>query len=109
MEFEWDEEKRQSNLEKHGVDFEDITPIFEGQIVDWVDHRRVYGEERVNLLGEVEGNIFFVTYTRRNSKYRLISARRANSRERRKYYQSFLGRMETDEGKNGLGASQKND
>lgn len=98
MEFEWDEQKRQRNLEKHGVDFKDITPIFEGQIVEWIDKRQTYGEERINLLGEIEGNIFFLTYTKRNSKYRIISARRANSRERRKYYQTLLGEMETDEG-----------
>ncbi|MDR9404253.1 MAG: BrnT family toxin [Halothece sp. Uz-M2-17] len=98
LEFDWDEGKRQSNLQKHGVDFEDITPIFETDSVQWIDNRKNYGEERVNVLGEVEGDIFFVTYTKRNTKYRLISARRANSRERRKYYQSLLGRMETDEG-----------
>jgi len=98
MEFEWDEGKRQSNLEKHGVDFEDITPAFEGQTVNWIDDRRDYGEQRVNLLGEVEGEIVFITYTRRNFRYRIISARRANSRERRKYYKDILGRMETDEG-----------
>ncbi|PNW65303.1 UNVERIFIED_CONTAM: hypothetical protein BEN50_03915 [Euhalothece sp. KZN 001] len=98
MEFEWDEGKRESNWQKHGVDFEDITPIFETDPVEWIDNRKNYGEERVNVLGEVEGDIFFVTYTKRDTKYRLISARRANSRERRKYYQSLLGRMETDEG-----------
>ena len=98
LEFDWDEGKRQSNLQKHGVDFEDITPIFETDSVQWIDNRKNYGEERGNVLGEVEGDIFFVTYTKRNTKYRLISARRANSRERRKYYQSLLGRMETDEG-----------
>lgn len=99
-EFEWDEGKRQKNIAKHNIDFADITPILENDPLQWIDHRRDYGEERVNLLGEIEGEIFFVTYTIRHSKYRLITARRANSRERRKYYQSLLGGMEADEGQN---------
>ena len=61
--------------------------------MQWIDNRKNYGEERVNVLGEVEGDIFFVTYTKRNTKYRLISARRANSRERRKYYKGIVGRI----------------
>ncbi len=97
MEFEWDEGKRQSNLQKHDVDFEDIKALFESQTLEWIDNRRNYGEERINVLGEIQGDIFFVTYTKRNTKYRLISARRANSRERRKYYKGLLGRMGTDE------------
>jgi len=98
MEFEWDEGKRQSNLQKHGVDFDKIKPIFDGQTVEWVDNRRNYGETRTNLLGQIKGDIFCVTYTKRNSKYRIISARRANSRERRKYYKGILGRTWSDGG-----------
>ncbi len=90
MEFEWDEGKRQSNLQKHGVDFEDIKPVFKGNPIQKIDTRKDYGEERINLIGEVDNEIFFITYTIRNSKYRIISARRANSRERRKYYQSLF-------------------
>ncbi len=101
LEVEWDEGKRQSNLQKHGVDFEDIKAVFESETtVEWIDNRRDYGEQRVNLLGDIAGKIFLITYTKRNAKYRLISARRANSRERRKYYQSLLGGMGTNEGKN---------
>lgn len=102
LEFEWDEGKRQSNLERHGVDFEDIKPVFEQQekTVQSVDNRKQYGETRINLLGEIQNKLYCIIYTKRNSRYRIISARRANSRERRKYYQSLLGRMETDEGQN---------
>lgn len=92
MKFEWDEGKRQSNWQKHNVDFVAVTRIFQQETVRWVDNRKDYGEERINVLGEIEGEIFFVTYTERNSRYRLISARRANSRERRKYYKGILGR-----------------
>jgi hypothetical protein len=100
MEFEWDEGKRQSNLQKHNVDFEDIKPVFEqdNQTIQSIDNRQDYGEIRIKILGEIQGKVYCVIYTKRNSKYRIISARRANSRETRKYYQSLLGRMGTDEG-----------
>ena len=93
MEFEWDEGKRESNWQKHNVDFAAIPPIFDNETVKWIDDRKSYGEERVNLLGTIKGEIFHITYTKRNSKYRLISARRANSRERRKYYKGIVGRI----------------
>lgn len=57
MEFEWDEEKRQSNIQKHGIDFDKIKPVFDKQTVEWVDNRKDYGETRFNLLGEIEGYI----------------------------------------------------
>jgi uncharacterized protein len=34
MEFEWDEAKRAANLAKHGVDFEDVLPMFEREVVE---------------------------------------------------------------------------
>ena len=47
----------------------------------------------------VRGNPIKEVYTRRGTVYRIISARKANDRERRKYYQSLQRRMETEEGK----------
>ena len=39
MEFEWDESKRLSNLDKHGIDFEDVLAVFAGSIVTVEDAR----------------------------------------------------------------------
>ena len=39
MEFDWDEEKRQSNVRKHGIDFRDAAEIFEGVTVMVEDDR----------------------------------------------------------------------
>ena len=86
MKFTWDEQKQQTNLEKHGLDFTTASRIFGGRIVKWIDDRYDYGETRIRALGEVAGLVLHVTYTRRNSARRIISARRANERERRKYY-----------------------
>ena len=85
MAFEWDEEKRQANLVKHGVDFRQMPELFDGPTVEAVDDRN-YGETRANCLGEIEGRVFVVTITWRGADRRIISARKANAREQRTYY-----------------------
>ena len=85
MEFEWDEAKRQSNLEKHGVDFVDAAPILADSPLILEDNRRDYGEQRYLAFGERNDMLFVVAFTLRNGAFRIISARRANSRERRFY------------------------
>jgi uncharacterized DUF497 family protein len=86
MGFEWDEEKRQANLVKHGVDFRLMTALFDGPTLEAVDSRVNYGETRINCLGKVDGRVFVVTITWRAADRRIISARRANARERKTYH-----------------------
>lgn len=86
MRFEWDETKAASNLRKHGVDFDDALRVFldPGRLVA-EDERRDYGEHRFRVLGGVDGRVLLVVYTWRGRVCRLISARKANGRERRRY------------------------
>ena len=84
--FEWDEDKRLSNLAKHGVDFRRAVQIFESRVLNFPDQRRDYGELRIRCLGEIEGRVYNVVYTWRGSIRRIISARKANAREQRAYY-----------------------
>jgi uncharacterized protein len=86
MAFEWDEEKRQGNLVKHGVDFLDMTALFDGPTLEDIDNRYNYGETRINCTGEIQGRVFVVTITWRGADRRIISARKANAREQRKYH-----------------------
>ena len=86
MAFEWDEGKRAANLAKHGVDFLDVTPLFDGETVEMVDDRKDYGETRINCLGAIEGRVYSVTYTWRGAVRRIISARKANEREQGTYH-----------------------
>lgn len=85
MEFEWDEAKRQSNLTKHGVDFTDAAQVLADARFILDDTRRDYGEQRCLAFGEMKGLLFVVAFTLRDGVFRIISARRANSRERRFY------------------------
>ena len=86
--FEWDEQKNAANIAKHGIDFEDLIPVFfsrEALIAQ--DSRTDYGEDRFIILCPLDGRILHVTYTARGAAIRIISARPANKRERRYYEQ----------------------
>ena len=89
MEFEWDSIKNQRNIEKHGIDFTDAVRIFERPTLKVVDNRRNYSEKRIVAMGTVEDVILYVVYTVRDDIWRIIPARRANRRERKKYFEIF--------------------
>ena len=86
--FEWDSRKAESNLEKHGVPFDDALTVFADPtarlIVD-AGHSRV--ELRMVLLGKsTVGRYLAVMFTNRGAdRIRIISARTASRRERRQY------------------------
>jgi uncharacterized protein len=87
--FEWDEAKSQNNLERRGFDFEYAARIFKGDLLEYEDRRRHYGERRFVAIGEIEDEILFVVYTWRGASRRIISARLASRRERDVYRQAF--------------------
>ena len=98
MNFEWDEPKRKSNFDKHGVDLLAAALIFEGPCLTRIDDRYDYGETRYISLGETDGECFVVVHTERNGAIRLISAWRGSRRDRAEYQARFAGRPSTDEG-----------
>lgn len=57
MHYEWDEAKRQSNIEKHGIDFIGIEEVFAGEIVTILDDRFDYGEIRCVTVGLLNGRV----------------------------------------------------
>jgi hypothetical protein len=84
--FEWDDRKAAENFAKHGVPFEYAVRVFlDPYRLDGEDTRHDYGEERRIALGTVEGRLLAIAYTPRGKGIRLISARKANEREQRKY------------------------
>jgi uncharacterized DUF497 family protein len=89
MLFEWDDRKAAQNVAKHGVPFEYAARVFlDPHRLDSQDNRH-YGEERRLTLGKIEGRLFAVAYTPRGTVLRLISARKANAREQRKYNETL--------------------
>lgn len=88
MEFEWDENKNPQNLNKHGISFEEAKEIFSGITFSIVDERFDYEEIREITIGAIENFVIVtVVHTERNGKIRLISARKATPKERKKYYE----------------------
>jgi hypothetical protein len=81
MEFEWDAAKDEANCRKHGFDFTYAIRIFDGP-VRHLASRRDRGEQRMIATGQVEGRFISLVYTRRNGRYRIISARPARRNER---------------------------
>jgi len=85
MRVEWDEPKRQSNREDHGVDFKDAALIFAGIFLEAEDTRRDYGETRVRALGHVGDDYFMIVFTWRGEARRIISAWRVDDEGKRRY------------------------
>jgi uncharacterized DUF497 family protein len=89
--FEWDPNKAASNVEKHGVTFEDATHVFSDpdQLSNYDDEHSSLGEERWVTLGRSRQMILVVVHTfqehMRQATVRIISAREATARERRQY------------------------
>lgn len=86
MTFDWDDGKAQSNLHKHGVRFEMAAAVFlDPDGIDIDATQAGQGEVRRKLVGRIDGLLFTVVYTERGDVTRLISARRSNSKEARRY------------------------
>lgn len=85
IDIEFDEGKSNWNVEVRGIAFE-LAEEFEFDTACYeVDNRKDYGEERIRALGFIRGKIYSLVFTLRNEKVRVISLRKANSRERKKY------------------------
>ncbi|MCB9959790.1 MAG: BrnT family toxin [Rhodospirillaceae bacterium] len=91
MPFEWDEAKRRSNLAKHGIDFVRAARIFRNPILERMDDRQDYGEERWIAIGHWQGQCLVVVYTWRDGKRRLISAWKAGQDDREVYDDRIFG------------------
>ena len=89
MEFEWDENKNKSNIEKHSIDFNDAKQIFNNPMIIKKDTRSDYGEKRWIAIGLLIEFVVVAVYTMRNKIVRLISVRLANKKEKEKYNETF--------------------
>lgn len=91
MKFEWDKNKSEANVQKHGISFDEAKTIFYGLVLTTHDKRKEYGEARKISIGELEHKIAVVVviHTDRKGKTRIISARIANKKERTLYYEDL--------------------
>ena len=86
MEFTWSERKRSLNLKEHGIDFIDARSVFEGLTYTFEDDRFSYGEQRFVTLGLLAGIPVSIAHTENDHEIRVISFRKATSREAKIYF-----------------------
>jgi uncharacterized DUF497 family protein len=85
--YEWDENKNQANILKHGLSFNLAVEVFSDPNAVVQYNREIDGGRRAQIIGRIDGEvvILFVVFTVRGQKIRLISARKANKYERAVY------------------------
>jgi uncharacterized DUF497 family protein len=86
--IEFDHMKNDHNIAKHGLPLDFAELLFDGPFIEEEDGRQDYGETRFEAIGPIEkfgGRVFVVIYTWRNNVRRIISFRKANEREVRKF------------------------
>ena len=88
--FEWDERKRLTTLEKHGIDFRRAIEIFGGSTLVFPS-RQSESEERWTAIGILDQVEIAVIYTMRKQICRIITARRARRYERSEYHTRYPG------------------
>lgn len=91
MDFEWDEAKARSNLAKHGVSFEEATTVF-GDPLSVTIRNPTHSQEEdrfVTVGASSRFGTIIIVHTDRRDAVRIISARPATARERRRYEEGF--------------------
>lgn len=86
MDFQWDQHKSDACLQKRGFDFAYVAFAFaDPDRIIRQDARFSYGEDRYELIGRIDGRVYVLVYTPRQDEIRIISARKANLREVKRY------------------------
>lgn len=87
----WDDDKRESNLLKHGFDFAGCEVALRGFTVTREDRRASYGERRFQTLALWRGVVVFIVHTPRQGDDHIISIRKADRNEQRIYWHDRIG------------------
>ena len=81
----WDESKAAANFAKHGVSFDAARQFDWDTAIVVADTRRDYGESRHKAAGYVGPRLFVPVFAERGDDVRVISVRKANRREVKRY------------------------
>jgi uncharacterized DUF497 family protein len=90
MEITFDPAKRARTLAERGLDFLDATVVFAGPVATAEDDRADYGEMRFRTVGYLRGRMVMIVWTPRGDARHVISMRKTNDRETRRF-QKLLG------------------
>jgi uncharacterized DUF497 family protein len=89
MRFGWDEAKRASNLQDHGLDFVNAPEVFEGPTFTYQDDRFDYGEQRFVTLGPLRGIVISIVHTETPKRIHIISFRKATKHEQAIFFKNL--------------------
>lgn len=81
----FDPAKRDWTLAERGLDFADASHVLTGPRIEFEDLRKDYGERRIVTVGFLADRMMIVIWTRRGQDHHVISMRKANDREQRRY------------------------
>ncbi len=96
MKFQWDEEKNEQNIRKHGLDFADAWEVFQSPLLARIDNREDYGEDRWQGIGVLQGRTVVVVFAERDRDIvRIISLRVANKNEKKQYEKTIKNQLGT--------------
>lgn len=87
MELDWDEDKRQRTLRERGLDFAEVASAEWDDALTAEDTREDYGERHFVSLVPIRDRLCVVAWCIRGATLRVISLRKANARERKRYEQ----------------------
>lgn len=89
MYFTWNESKRTTNLRKHELDFTDAESVFNGPTQTEEDKRNYRGQQRFNTTGLLGMTVVVICHTETEDEIHIISMRKAENHETRKFF-SYL-------------------
>lgn len=85
MRISYHDEKRALTLEHRGLDFAHADQVFEKFVLTIEDDREDYGETRYQTIGRLGRNTVMVVWTPRGDARHIISMRKCNAKERKRY------------------------
>lgn len=85
MKIDFDPAKRAATLEARGLDMVEAGEVFRGAHLTFPDIRFGYGEDRLITVGHLAGRMVVLAWTARGEVRRIISMRKANDREQKKF------------------------
>ena len=93
MKISFDPAKNERNIQTRGLSFERAAEFdFEGAWL-WIDSRKIYPELRISALGLLGGRLHSLVFSETTDGIRIISLRKANKREVKRYEQEIQTRV----------------
>jgi uncharacterized DUF497 family protein len=89
MKIIWDDDKRRTNIQKHGFDFADAATLLDSLTYTFEDARFAYGERRFITMGMLRETVAVIAHTETARQIRIISMRKATKHEQTLYFENL--------------------